>query len=379
MRKSRRILYICYTNPAAYPPLEHSARLLADAGWQVRLLGTGALGVDELQIKPHAHLRVRLIGYCPPGWRQKVHYLLYCCWVVAWICCWRPRWVYASDTLIAPIAWLVSFFPWVRVVYHEHDSPAANPASGFIRCCVAARRKLARRAAACVLPNEERIQRFREQTGTTRTVLCVWNCPAREDIGPARPPVSDEAITLFYHGSIVPSQLPPTVIQALAQLPPRVHLRIAGYETIGHKGYVSQLQQLADSLGVSSRFEYLGVIPLRETLLSLCRICDIGLTLFTKETVQPMAGASNKPFDYLASGLALLVSATPEWTKMFVEPGYALACDPQDAGRIAEAVKWFLQHPEQIRRRGEAGRQRIATAWNYEHQFKPVLTLLEEN
>src|SRR5262249_6366708 len=158
-------------------------------------------------------------------------------------------------------------------------------------------------------------------TGASGNVICVWNCPARVDIGPARPPISGDSITLFYHGSIVPSQLPPTVLHALARLPDRVRLRVVGYETSGHTAYVSELQLLAEELGVGTRLECLGVVPLRAALLELCRGCDIGLTLFTKETVQPMAGASNKPFDYLASGLALLVSATPGWTALFLDQG----------------------------------------------------------
>jgi hypothetical protein len=34
-----------------------------------------------------------------------------------------------------------------------------------------------------------------------------------------------------------------------------------------------------------------------------------------------MVGASNKPFDYMASGLPLLVTDLPEWAATFVEPG----------------------------------------------------------
>ena len=32
---NRSVLYLQYTSPANYPPLEHSSRILADAGWQV--------------------------------------------------------------------------------------------------------------------------------------------------------------------------------------------------------------------------------------------------------------------------------------------------------------------------------------------------------
>ena len=92
---------------------------------------------------------------------------------------------------------------------------------------------------------------------------------------------------------------------------------------------------------------------------------------------QAMTGASNKPFDYLACGLALLVSDLPDWQAMYVEPGYGLACDPDNVESVTQAVRWFLEHSIETRRMGELGRNRILQAWNYERQFEPVLQLLQ--
>jgi glycosyltransferase involved in cell wall biosynthesis len=86
-----------------------------------------------------------------------------------------------------------------------------------------------------------------------------------------------------------------------------------------------------------------------------------------------MVGASNKPFDYLSSGLALLVSDLPDWRTNYVEMGYGLACDPDDPESIATALRWFLNHQVEMRAMGERGRQRIATEWNYEKEFLPIL------
>src|SRR5438270_2313182 len=83
-----RILYVQYTNPAAYPPLEHSSHILADAGWDVIFLGTGALGANSLRFRPHDRIQVRQLPFCPAGWRQKLHYLWFAMWVVAWVVCW---------------------------------------------------------------------------------------------------------------------------------------------------------------------------------------------------------------------------------------------------------------------------------------------------
>jgi glycosyltransferase involved in cell wall biosynthesis len=89
-----------------------------------------------------------------------------------------------------------------------------------------------------------------------------------------------------------------------------------------------------------------------------------------------MTGASNKPFDYLACGLPLVVSDLPDWKQMYVEPGYALACNPEDVNSIADVLRWYLEHPLEMKAMGEKGRQRILNEWNYETQFDPVFKQL---
>ena len=91
-----------------------------------------------------------------------------------------------------------------------------------------------------------------------------------------------------------------------------------------------------------------------------------------------MTGASNKPFDYMAAGLALLVSERPDWRDMFVGPGYARACDPTDPASIAAAVTWFIDHPAERRAMGACGRAKIEAEWNYDSAFRSVMTALSE-
>jgi glycosyltransferase involved in cell wall biosynthesis len=64
---------------------------------------------------------------------------------------------------------------------------------------------------------------------------------------------------------------------------------------------------------------------------------------------------------------------------MYVDPGYGLACDPEEPESIAQALNWFLEHPEKMRNMGEKGRKRILEEWNYESQFDPVFKHLIGN
>jgi glycosyltransferase involved in cell wall biosynthesis len=372
----KRMVYIQFTNPAAYPPLEHSSRMAAEDGWQVVFLGTGAHGANSLCFRPHPRISEKRLPRLPGEGRHLLRYLYFSVWVLAWVVAWRPSRVYASDFLTCPVALLLTFVPGLRVIYHEHDSPPSAAGDAARQVCLTARRYLARRAARCVLPNTARAERFARELGSSHTTVCVWNCPAREEVAPARSLPDEPSLWVLYHGSIVPSRLPPTVVTALAHLPGQVKLRVLGYETIGHSGYVEQLRTLASELGVRDRVEFLGAVPTRAELLGWTRRSDVGIAFMPKVAQgsddHAMVGASNKPFDYLANGVPLLVADLPDWRTLYVAPGYGLACDPDDPRSIAAALEWFLSHPAERHAMGERGRQRVAQEWNYEAQFAPV-------
>jgi glycosyltransferase involved in cell wall biosynthesis len=377
---ARRMVYVQYTQPSAYPPLEHSALVLAEAGWEVLFLGITKVGDPHLEWPAHPRITVRVLPPSGPGWWRKMHYVWFGMWVLGWILRWRPEWVYASDVLACPVVLPVSCWPGLHVVYHEHDAPQVSGRGIVRRLVLWTRCKLAERAAARVLPNAERANQFIRDVANHRPTFNVWNCPSRTEMTPPRGPHRDKGLRVLYVGSIVPFRLPTTVIEALALLPDDVHLQIIGYASPGHPDYVSELQAIAQRLNVAQRTHFVDGMP-HPSLLLRSREADVGLVLMPAvaddESQQWMPGASNKPFDYLASGLAVLVSDEPGWNDLFVEPGYGLACTPEDPGSIADALRWLLDHPVEMRAMGERGRQRVAVEWNYETQFGPVREWLD--
>jgi spore maturation protein CgeB len=94
--------------------------------------------------------------------------------------------------------------------------------------------------------------------------------------------------------------------------------------------------------------------------------------------LQHMVGASNKPFDFMACGLPLLVTELPEWMSTFVEPGYGRACDPDDPDSIEAELRWYLNHSNDRREMGRKCREKIHQDWNYEAMFAAVLAEMEK-
>src|SRR3989338_8323813 len=75
---NKTILYIQYTNPSCYPPLERSSRIFADAGNRVFFWGTRSYKTGHLKFPAHKNIKVYLLPYCPPGSLQKIHFFFFC-------------------------------------------------------------------------------------------------------------------------------------------------------------------------------------------------------------------------------------------------------------------------------------------------------------
>ena len=377
--KSQRVLFVQYTNPAGYPPLLHASKILADSGAEVMFVGTEKASTKNLTIPPHPRIHQRNMADCKPGWRQKLHFLKYII-LVLWSA-WRFKasWLYVSDYIGCPPGLIAQKLLNLKVVYHEHDAQAGlgcgkSRADAFL---AKARTKIVRECELVVAPNQGRLDALLAEFGRAGPSACVWNCPSVEDVGPARAVSdSDSPFQLVFQGSVGPERFPSLYLQALAGCPENVVIKLAGYAIPGARDYIEQLQAEAMRLGVAHRFEYLGTLD-RVALLNKCRECDVGLCLLTNRADDinsvHMAGASNKPFEYLSQGLAVVVRNDDDWRNLFVKTGCGVASDIHDLEALIKTFSWLAVHRDEVRAMGETGRQQILQNWNYETVFAPVL------
>jgi glycosyltransferase involved in cell wall biosynthesis len=372
---SRRILYIQYTNPAAFPPIQHSAAILTEAGWDVLMLGIDVPAVEKLELPTALQSRYRKIGGQSGGALGPLKYAQFTARAVASAFRFRPDWCYASDALTAPAMNALRAAMRTRVVYHEHDTPA-QAASTFQSFVSKARTALVHGAEVVVAPAQARLDLLPSSSGKR---FVVWNCPRKSEVAHARG-ARGPAFRIGYHGSLSKDRLTPKFIDALALLPPSVELHIIGYETGGHRGYMSELLKRATDAGIGDRVKYHGAVPQRSELLRRLTEFDLGIATVSPGAgdgnLQTLAGASNKAFEYLAAGTPLLVSNSGEWPGMYEAPGYGVSCDPHNAASIADAVQRVMAMPDKGSAMGEAGRLRVLDDWNYEAQFQPVLSVL---
>jgi glycosyltransferase involved in cell wall biosynthesis len=375
----KSILYVQYTDPSAYPPLEHSSLLLADQGWSVRHLGITANGAAKaIVLPPHPSISISLGPAHSPGWSGIGHYARFLAVCRSEIRRVRPDVVYCSDLRSYPVGLWASTRSGSVTVLHEHDPPGSG--DRLWRILHAARQRFARRASLVIVPQNERARDFLVATGADPARMhVVFNCPSQLELTklqlPPRMPTS--GLTLWFHGTIGSELVPMTLVEALARLPEDVRFEMAGYETVGSSGYVALMMERARTLGVADRIMFHGAVPRRSDLLQMAARADVGLALFANRFRDPMVGASNKPFDYLACGLPLLTNQTPEWEEFFGARSVSIGCNPEDTADIVRAILTLRNNPDRRRAMAERGQELVRTQWNYEMQFAPVLRALE--
>ena len=374
---TRRVLFVQATNPGAYPPLIHASMLMAEAGWEVTFL-SAPIADQPLTLASHPNVKVQAIRTRPSHVMRHVDYALYTASSVGLALRLRPHVVYASDPLGAGPGLLAAVLAGAKLVYHEHDSPrpgALNPVVARLRAAAV------RSARLIVFPNDVRASAAQSELGFADDRLhIVWNVPRRAELAPSTATV-EPPLVVYYHGSITPERLPETVIFAVRQMAGRARLRIAGYEAPSARGYVRHLVG-SDIAAADAPVEYIGMVPQRADLLMQAARAHVGLALMPCQSndlnMRHMAGASNKPFDYMAAGLALLVSNIPDWTRMIVEPGFARAVDPTNTESLAAALEWFVDHADQRRTMAARAQAKIQADWNYDTVFAPILCALSD-
>lgn len=381
---NKGVLYVQYGHSGAYPPVLNSSRILHQNGWSVRMIGTQAADQDRFRI-PDACADQVVLHRMPSqhAW-LKFFFLWFSLRTARDILRSRANWVYASDPMVCVAVQWAMCWSKKRFLYHEHDSFNQNDPSKVTdrktRMILRARNAVARQADFCVFPNRKRAEIVMQSAACERNPMVVWNCPSRNELDRMVATSDyrtncDQPFHVIYCGSLNEVRFPFTYIDAMT-FEPRARLTLVGYETIGSSGFSERLRRYASERHVADRMTLRDPVSRDAVFLELQRahVAIATVPLRSDDVyMSGMLGASNKSFDGLGVGIPVLVSDLPDWREEFVDRGIALACDPGDPLSIASAWRQFADHPDRTRVMGERGRALIASEWNYESQFRPIL------
>ncbi len=165
-------------------------------------------------------------------------------------------------------------------------------------------------------------------------------------------------------GRLRPEKAHELLIAAIARL--RSSWRDVTLRLVGDGPREPALRQLAGSLGVLDRVEFMG---LREDVPALLRDSDI-FVLPSRIEASP-----NAALEAMAVGLPVVASAVGGIPEAFTSGTTGLLVPPDSVDALAGAVGQLFEHPLQAERLGLAARRHVETHYSFTHMVASFETL----
>lgn len=376
--RSPSILFLQFYDLQFLPTIVHAVKYWSREGASITAV---AIKEPRSECPDYADVRYVKVDRLPLSFRVPIsfaQFMLTAIWLMATK---RPQLVHASDLLSCPAALCAMILFRIPVVYQEHDSPMSLP--GLRRMVLTRLRDLlASRAKQVLVPNRGRGEAFRGLVSADRLFIAP-NFPPLPEVLSYQGSISarGEELRIYYHGSINPSRLPLSVIHAIAQSKVPMRLLIAGYDTTPGQRHTQVINQLARSLKVDSKVNFLEYVPSRSSLLAIGATCHVGLSLMPMDSIDVnemyMAGASQKFYEYLMIGLVPLVSVAPDWVETFRGHDIAIWCDPSDPETIKCALEEIAANPERRSELVRRGQGLLESSWHSEQNMVRLRTRIQ--
>jgi len=377
-----RLLITIYANPDYYPPTVYAVRLLScyfavhilcrnmDQPFQewppevtIERFGEYA----SARAKEGANAAAKLIEYAKFAARTRV--------LIKQM---RPAAIYSYDpyAFVATMLGRVGRRP-LPVIFHSHELPETQNLSwGSLENWVVRAALISTKSAdAVVFPEKNRARHWLTAAADLRVPTIVPNCPDQRYF-PAPADWSDTIAARYrareavYVGYASADNGHLDALRALA-MTDGIRMRVIG----GFRPeFEASFNELARELRVNERLSVDGWLALDELRARASR-ASVGLSIYKPVTksLEYVASASNKLFEYAAMGLPVIVPDRENYRDFLGDAEWVTYADVEQPEAFSRAVTSIFDDRERYVAMSRAARRAFETEYNYERVFEPLL------
>ncbi|RLB95628.1 MAG: hypothetical protein DRH50_03630 [Deltaproteobacteria bacterium] len=143
-------------------------------------------------------------------------------------------------------------------------------------------------------------------------------------------------------------------------------------------GTEEEFRRKIDELGLEGCVNYMKWMPLNELYIHLLT-ADVGLVTLRSGEMNHIYAMPHKMFDYMAAGLPVIIpNFSVEIVPMLEDCKCGVAVKTDDSQKLAEALIYFYENPDERRRMGERGRKAVIKSFNWEGEREKLFRVYEE-
>ena len=80
-------------------------------------------------------------------------------------------------------------------------------------------------------------------------------------------------------------------------------------------------------------------------------------------------------FEYMSSGIPIIVSNFSSWTKLINDVKCGICVDPENPEEISQAIKYLAKNKQEAEKMGDRGLSAIKNEYNWSIESKKLLEL----
>jgi glycosyltransferase involved in cell wall biosynthesis len=246
------------------------------------------------------------------------------------------------------------------------------------------RRRVARTARRSDLVMGVSESVLRPYTNPLQPQICVRNCAPRwfaevtqprEYTAPLARAENDP--TIFMHGKALPNNGCQVVLEALSCLgQQRARGRVIVFPSAGAEAppYMPDLASRIARLELGDSV-WLHDAVMHEQMPALTAQCDVGMVAYGRDLGE--GSLPNRLFEYMASGIAVLAPSYAVEIKRIVDAeDIGVTVDFERPDEIAEAMHWFIEHPEETKAMGARARTAFVERHNWDSEFDRLIATM---
>lgn len=264
-----------------------------------------------------------------------------------------------------------------KIWYHNHDMPDINLTRKYSVGWWAAKYEHTAMQSLDFfsLPSDDRLVYY-PNWKRMDNYFCIPNYPSLKVYNtPARILKDEEEIRIIFQGSIGEGHSLEELIELLQHNIDGKKLRLVLKGSV-KENYKQKLNQLAESFGVTNRLSWVGLGPYSE-LQKLTSSCHIGIGIHkgVDEVSKTLGTASNKIYEYAASGLPVILFDIEQFRKYLGKYSWAFFCDG-----TMETLKVTIENIlNRYAETSAAARRSFEEELNFESHFKKVIPAFQSS